>query len=97
MNSRSRTGIFNIKLIIFHYIIATVIHPSTSTKNTTKVVLVAADKTRPLPISQRKWYWSQQTRPDHYQYHNKSGTGRSKSFICAIKKVGRQEIKNAGW
>ena len=71
MNSRSRTGIFNIKLIIFPYIVATVIHPSTTTKNTAKVVLVAADKTRPLPKTQQKWYWSQQTRPDHYQKHDK--------------------------
>ena len=32
---------------------------------------------RPVPESQQKWQWSQQTRPDQYQNPDESGSGRA--------------------
>ena len=52
---------------------------TTTTKIATKLVVVAADHPRPLPISQQNWYWSQQIILDHYQNRNKTGSSRIKS------------------
>ena len=47
--------------------------------------MVATKHPRPVPESQGKWQWSQQTIVDQYQYRRESGCGRSKLSLTSTR------------
>ena len=69
----------------------------TTTNIAGKVAVVAAKHRRPVPESQGKWQWSQQTIVDQYQYRRESGCGRSKTSSTSTNIAGKVAVVAANY